>query len=310
MKLKELEDNFQINKIDILEYELVEIFFNEKNYSSEEFEPNINKNEKFRVKEILINVGEYFAPNEPIILISSKLFRTTTFAIVLEYGGIVEFISDCNNFSLNESILLVKKIKNELTLKNNLLAERIEKLDKIKIFKETDDFNGSWTIKFTNILLENNSFLKIYETNSLSYLGLSFVNYNGFSYLNFTSNIDDMPLSKNDEIIFLFENNNRLSVIFEINSSGSKGYKQNRITLNETILKAFLFENLSKIKVTNKKKNTYTICSFKHKNKCYSFTTLKPQYYSEFYGQFVLRFMVYKFITFNLKLKNLDDGNY
>lgn len=285
-----------------LESEVINIEFNETFYTRQWWKVgNIPETEVYKIVETLIQEGKTFDKNEPILVVKGTIHGSGNFIVKCPFGGRLKSITKKESFSVNENILEVQKYVNDKILDLTILEERLTEISDIEIAKTIDEFTDEWTIAFTKVLSEKTPYIKIYDANSAySYLGLSFTNHNGYSYLDILSTMDSFSLSIGDEIILLFEGGVRHNIKFEKPGSGTKGYRHNRYTLNAELLKLFLSSELLKIKVMSMRKSLYTVCSFENSINWNSSLSLRPQYSASIIGKFALRLMAYRFIEKNL----------
>lgn len=263
----------------------------------------IPETEKFVIDKILINEGKTFTANEPILILKSLVHGTGKISIKLNFNGKILFIYKKDNFNFNDLLLKVSKIDNDSKILKNVISEHPNLIDETIVGKEIDDFTNEWSIEFVKVLSKETKFLKLYEVNtnySFAYIGLSLTNFNGYSYINFLSTIDEFSLSKGDEIILLFEDNCKFNIKFNESGNGSKGARFNSFPLDTEILELLLFKSLLKIKVISLRKKLYAICSFEHSIKWSSIELIQPQYSNPVIAQLTLKIMTYKFIQMNL----------
>lgn len=119
---------------------------------------------------------------------------------------------------MNKQILSVTRIENLSELESKLMEQNTERLNQTNISILSDDFTDEKTIKFTKVAGEETSYFKLYRNDSdfaHEYLGITFINHNGFPYLSFLSTAKEFSLAEGDSIIFLFEDKEKLEFVFQ-----------------------------------------------------------------------------------------------
>ncbi|WDF45247.1 hypothetical protein PQ459_10085 [Chryseobacterium sp. KACC 21268] len=205
----------------------------------------------------------------------------------------------------------LQKIEFENLDFNNLPAELINNTQISLLY---DEFEETKTIEFTRVgygideSFTKNDFSTIFklyvESNStLEYFGLSFVNHNGYAYMDIFLRGSDIKLVSGDYFIILFEDDIKKKFQFQNPAKSTNSYiSNNSIELTQEDLVLFLSRNILKVKVVSLRKNIYNIYKLNELDN----TKLKYfffQYWSKESGQILLRYMTYLFIDFNLKNK-------
>lgn len=177
-----------------------------------------------------------------------------------------------------------------------------------------DEFENKKTIQFTNAgygiieastIKENDPYFKLYNPNkdsSYYFFGITFINHNGFSYMEVALRGDEIRLASGDYFIILFEDGTKEKFTFQVAAKGNKYFSYNNIPLTSKDLFNFLTKKIDKTKVVSVRKNVYSIyCLNEQENN--SNNCFKYKYTSRKTGQYLLNYMTYKFIDFNLQTK-------
>lgn len=178
---------------------------------------------------------------------------------------------------------------------------------------ETDDFEDTKTIKFISagygivecVSIKPDKYFKLYRPDEISsyyFLGFTFANHNGFSYLEIASRGSELRLAQGDYFIILFEDGSKVNYTFSKPHNGDRYVSTNVIPLTAFDLNNFLTKNISKVKVVSKRKNLYSVYEVNKKENQQK-GIFKYQYTNEQMGQLLLKFMTYKFIEFNIEKK-------
>lgn len=177
----------------------------------------------------------------------------------------------------------------------------IENTEFVKII---DDFTNDIYIKAHKIAGKENEFIETFIAENSSSLGVGFSlkTLNGNPYINIRSLDSVIRLNKNDELIFLFEDQIKINFVFSSRPSGGKSIHRNALPINFEILQTLLAKNFLKWKYIDNKTNEYVIGTFSADGG----KTL-GQYFSIMEGQYLLRFYTAKFIEANQALKNKDN---
>ena len=178
----------------------------------------------------------------------------------------------------------------------------------------TDEFEDKKTIKFSNVgygiiefstRQEKDPYFKLYnpnESSSYYFFGMTFINHNGFSYMVVALRGDEIRLALGDYFIILFEDGTKEKYTFQSAAKGDKYLSSNIIPLTTKDLFNFLTKKIDKVKVVSTRKNIYCIYSLNEKDNKPS-DSFKCKYTSRKTGQYLLNYMTYKFIEFNLQNK-------
>ncbi len=284
------------------------ILLTKSNFTSVIVRREIPETDEFKLEKLFVEPGKYFRQNQTIMTLGSQIHGSGILFVRLPFGGRVEKIHlDKENLvGMNKQVLSVTRIEDLSELYSKLLEQNIEKLDQTEISILSDDFTGEKTIKFTKVAGEDTSYFKLYrnDTDSIyEYLGMSFINYNGVSYLSFLSIVKEFSLAKGDSITFLFDNKEGLELVFNSSSSGESGRKSNYIQLTSEHLNIFLNKNLVKAKIVSSRKNLYDVYVLDNKVYENEISTDSAQYLTEKEGQYLLKMMTSKFIKMNLENK-------
>lgn len=215
---------------------------------------------------------------------------------------------------------LVKK-NHSLDLFENSNKDLLNLLNKHTVIcLNYDEFEETKTIKFLKIgygisEYTGEDFYKAYfklfpskDTDAYSFFSFSFVNHNGFIYLDVKSRGTGLSLAKGDYIIVLFENQIKKKYIFTKSRSGNEYVGNNILPIDISDLKLFLNENILKIKSVSSRKDEYSIFELNEKENIefhekYGKRHFHFQYTTKEAGQLLLRYMTYKFIEFNMQNK-------
>lgn len=137
-------------------------------------------------------------------------------------------------------------------------------ISNIEIKQQEDEFNETSFIYFDNIVREDSNYLpmfykKIVESEDIvssEHLGISFSLFEGIIYLDVYSGINGFNLAKGDSVIFLFENKQKIEVVFK--SSSSKDFiKANNYIINNDDLDIFINQKLDKWKLISSRRNLF-----------------------------------------------------
>jgi hypothetical protein len=182
----------------------------------------------------------------------------------------------------------------------------------IGLFK--DEFEDKKTIQFTNVgygiiefltIQKNDPYFKLYnldKSSSYYFFGMTFINHNGFSYMDVALIENEIRLALGDYFIILFEDGTKEKYTFQRAAKGDKYLSSNIITLTPKDLFNFLTKKIDKVKVVSARKNVYCIYCLNEKDNKPS-DSFKYKYTSRKTGQYLLNYMTYKFIDFNLQNK-------
>jgi len=180
-----------------------------------------------------------------------------------------------------------------------------------EIVLSIDEFEDVKTIQFAKCgyglneysVFRLNSYFLMYIPEAsfgFDFLGFSFVNNNGFSYLDVVIHGSEISLASGDYFVILFDDGTKEKYVFNKPSSGNKSiYSSNYIPLKSEDLFKFLTKNIIKVKVVSSRKSTYAVfCLNNKENKSdqhfnFQYTTIEA-------GQLLFKYMTYKFIEFNL----------
>lgn len=177
-----------------------------------------------------------------------------------------------------------------------------------------DEFEDKKTIKFIKVgydeisedslALREAPYFKLYRPEEISgydYFGMTFVNHNGFSYIDIVSRGNDITLASGDYFIILFEDGTKEEYTFQKAASGNRYLSSNIIALTTTDLLNFLTKKINKVKLVSVRKHIYCIYSLNEKSNDAQY--FKYQYTSRETGQQLLKYMTYRFIDFNIQNK-------
>jgi len=177
-------------------------------------------------------------------------------------------------------------------LSNDIYLKKIEKekeytlegiIGNIELVYQVDDFDKTEWIHFNNISQDGYKYLPMYfesivdDLVSHKHIGLSFSLFKNKTYLLdvYSYGVNEMGLAKGDELKLIFENGDKIDIVFEQLRSSQPGFKSNCYILNENELKTFSNEKLDKWKLTSTKRNIYVVgdnsifferCKIKSKN--------------------------------------------
>lgn len=147
-------------------------------------------------------------------------------------------------------------------------------------------------------------YFKLYNPNGNSgydFFGITFVNHNGFSYIDVALRGSEIALALGDYIIVLFEDGTKEKYTFKRAASGNRYLSSNIIALTSEDLLVFLTKDIDKVKVVSVRKNIYCIYGLNEKDDSSEF--FKYKYTGRQAGQQLLKYMAYRFIDFNLQNK-------
>ncbi|ALR29721.1 hypothetical protein ATE47_03935 [Chryseobacterium sp. IHB B 17019] len=172
----------------------------------------------------------------------------------------------------------------------------------------TDDFEDKKTILFTKAGIRNFYNLKLgyfflyslteFGASEYEYLGLTFINHNGYSYLQIYTNSQQLNLAKGDRLIILFSDKHKIEMDFKTIGSNSSYSKINTIPLIPSDLEALLNKDIDRIKLISTRKNIFNIYGL---NDGSTSKVGNFQYTTKEEGTFLLKYMTYMFISYNLK---------
>lgn len=178
----------------------------------------------------------------------------------------------------------------------------------------SDEFEDKRTIKFIKVGYDDISkdalsqseapYFKLYNPNENSgydYFGMTFVNHNGFSYIDVALRGSDIALALGDYFIVLFEDGTKEKYTFKGAASGNRYLSSNIIALTSEDLLMFLTKDIDKVKVVSVRKSIYCIYGLNEKDNSSEF--FKYKYTNRKAGQQLLKYMAYRFIDFNLQNK-------
>ncbi|CAD5255269.1 MULTISPECIES: hypothetical protein [unclassified Imperialibacter] len=285
------------------------ICLNKSNYSKL-LSSNIPETDQFELSEILINEGEYFKPNQTLLILGSKIHGSGLLYINLPYGGRLDkfLIKKETRIRLNDELLFVHKIEDDGVLNCKLLEQNRPKLEQTEVGYLEDEFTDAKTIQFTKVASEESEYFKLYldqTTFAHEYLGLSLVNHNGYIYASFNSRNKDITLAKGDSLIMLFDDKSKLNFNFVSVGEGTKGFRFNHSPIGFEELDILLNKRLSKVKLVSARKKLFSIYHMNHKineNQTMSINQ-RTQYQTELEGQYLLQFMTARFIDMNKRYK-------
>ncbi|PIB39083.1 hypothetical protein [Maribacter sp. 4G9] len=268
----------------------------------------IPESDSFEIEDIFVEPGQYFRAKETILTVGSLIHGSGILSISLPFSGQLEkiYLETGGSIGLNEQILSVIKIENNQFIENKLFEQNKEQLNQTEVGLLTDEFTDEKTICFTKIAGQETQYFHLYRHKAdfaLEFLGLTFTNHNGYPYLSLVSTSKELPLSKGDSIIFLFENKEKLEIVFNSASNGKGYWRTNNTKLTSESLQIFLKSNLVKAKISNNRKNIYDIYVLDHEFKRNYNEDYQPQYYSLLEGQYLIKLMTSKFIKINLDNK-------
>lgn len=137
-------------------------------------------------------------------------------------------------------------------------------INKIEVMNQKDDFEDTTLIHFNNITQDNYKYLPMYFEEigdiavSHQHIGITFSIFQDNIYLNIYSNVQEMGLAKDDQLILLFENGDKIHIKFPF--ARSSGYiKSNSYPISEAELKIFAEQKLDKWKLISTRKNIYIV---------------------------------------------------
>ena len=137
-------------------------------------------------------------------------------------------------------------------------------LKKIELITQQDDFDGTTLIHFDGIAGDDGKYLPMYFEKIGEYaishlhIGISFSIFQGRIFLDIYSNVDEMDLAKDDQMIFIFENGDKIDVKFK--SGRSSGViKSNSYQLTDSELDIFEEQKLEKWKLISSRRNSYVV---------------------------------------------------
>ena len=175
-----------------------------------------------------------------------------------------------------------------------------------------DEFEDKKTIRFIRVgydevpedslALIQAPYFKLYrpdENSGYDYFGMTFVNHNGFSYIDIVSRGTDIKLASGDYFILLFEDGTKEKYTFQKAASGDRYLSANIVALTTKDLLSFLTKKIDKVKLVSKRKSIYCVYGLNEKNNDTQY--FKYQYTSRETGQQLLKYMTYRFIDFNIK---------
>jgi hypothetical protein len=111
---------------------------------------------------------------------------------------------------------------------------------------------------------------------------------------------DEIRLALGDYFIMLFEDGTKEKFTFKVKAKGNKDFSYNIIPLTTKDLFDFLTKKIDKVKVVSAQKKVYNIyCLNEQENNSNNY--FKYKYTSRLTGQYLLNYMTYKFIDFNLQ---------
>ncbi len=134
-------------------------------------------------------------------------------------------------------------------------------IDQIELVTQSDDFEGTTRIYFNHVANKDSDHLPMYFDNSLGYatyenIGLSFEIFQNKFYLDVSSNVTDMNLAKGDRLILVFDNKEKIEIVFT--STHLKGYYDtNSYLLNTQQIKLFIDHRLDKWKLISTRRKIY-----------------------------------------------------
>jgi len=136
-------------------------------------------------------------------------------------------------------------------------------INKIEIIKQVDDFEDTTSIYFNNVTEDDFRYLPMYfekigDYISFNHIGISFSIFELNIFLNVYSTVTEMGLAKGDRLIFIFEDDEKIEVIFS--NARINGFpKSNSYLITPLELKKFSSVRLKKWKLISSRRNLYVI---------------------------------------------------
>lgn len=136
-------------------------------------------------------------------------------------------------------------------------------INKITLVNQRDDFEGTISISFNNIIENNQSYVPMYfekisKDVSRSHIGMSFSIFEENIYLDVCSFfVSEMGLAKGDKLIIIFDGSRKLSFEFKRNRSSGRDANYNSCILNISELKMFTAYGIYKWKLISSRRNVY-----------------------------------------------------
>lgn len=270
----------------------------------------VPETDKFYIKNIYTEEGKYFKENQVIAVLASAIHGSGLISIKLPFSGKIEkiHIKPDYKISFNDILFSVKKIGDEKSINQEIIKQNLSTLDQTEVYYLEDEFTDDRTIKVVKVGGEETPYFKLYEDQtelSYNFLGVSPINHNGYVYLSLHSRNEDITLAKGDSLIFLFEDKTKVNLTFQHAGNGTKGFRNNHVSIGYEELKIFLNKRLIKAKLISKRKNLYSIYSLNHRiyENSYLPEKQKAQYSIEIEGQYLLQLLTARFIEMNQKYK-------
>ena len=188
---------------------------------------------------------------------------TTLIIIILIVFGYILFKNKVESDN-TERRIRVKKLSEEIYKKESFTAKSI--ISKIELVKVKDDFEEIETTYFNNISQDGYKYLPMYYEKiggdfvSHIHIGIGFSIFQENIYLDVTSyGENQMGLAKGDRLILLFENDEKIDIVFSQARVSNSVVKSNSYVLSEEELKIFASSNLNKWKLISTFRNIYVV---------------------------------------------------
>lgn len=280
---------------------------------SKEVFPGYFSNEpEYEINEILLSNGSYFFYQEVLMTLKSDIYSLLYEVKISARGRIREiYIANGDKIKMGQ-LLFDVEYEDEITNFESLSFEyNKQKLNDSEVTLLIDDFTKEKSIFFNKLAGQKDE--RFFKTCSENDYGLwsfqiTFENNNGFVYIRFLSTSKNFPISRNDSIILLFDEDVTINYSFTNSSNKLNGVYMNFKPLTTYDIKIFTSLNFKKLKLINNKiglQSVYHISINRFINSSENDSLryfessnfwFKSQYRSEAEAQYLLKKMVACFI--------------